>query len=302
MSSFWSLYIVLLTGANIAAAWWLIRWTAKPRKGEVAATETTGHVWDENLTEYNKPMPRWWLYLFYLSIIFAVIYLILYPGLGNFRGLLGWTQVNAYERQMAQAEKTYGPIFQKYGATDLIALSQDPEAMGTASRLFANNCAACHGSDARGGPGFPNLTDGDWLYGGSPETIRESILKGRGGLMPPLGAALGEEGIAEVTQYVLSLSGRPSNPVQAAAGQQKFAMLCAACHGPEGKGTPALGAPNLTDNIWLYGGSADTIAQTIRDGRQGRMPAHEALLGPDRVHLLAAYVYGLSHRDESSKP
>jgi cytochrome c oxidase cbb3-type subunit 3 len=302
MSSFWSLYIVLLTGANIAAAWWLIRWTAKPRKGEVAATETTGHVWDENLTEYNKPMPRWWLYLFYLSIVFAVIYLILYPGLGNFRGLLGWTQVNAYEAQMAQAEQTYGPIFQKYGATDPIALSQDPEAMGTASRLFANNCAACHGSDARGGPGFPNLTDGDWLYGGSPETIRESILKGRSGLMPPLGAALGEEGIAEVAQYVLSLSGRPSNPVQAAAGQQKFAMLCAACHGPEGKGTPALGAPNLTDNIWLYGGSADTIAQTIRGGRQGRMPAHEALLGADRVHLLAAYVYGLSHRDESSKP
>lgn len=302
MSSFWSLYIVLLTGANIAAAWWLIRWTAKPRKGEVAATETTGHVWDENLTEYNKPMPRWWLYLFYLSIVFAVIYLILYPGMGNFRGLLGWTQVNAYEMQMAQAEQTYGPIFHQYGTTDLIALSQDPEAMGTASRLFANNCAACHGSDARGGPGFPNLTDGDWQYGGNPETIHESILKGRSGLMPPLGAALGEEGIGEVAQYVLSLGGRPSNPVQAAAGQQKFAMLCAACHGPEGKGTPALGAPDLTDNIWLYGGSVETIAQTIRDGRQGRMPAHEALLGADRVHLLAAYVYGLSHRDEPSKP
>ena len=302
MSSFWSLYIVLLTGANIAAAWWLIRWTAKPRKGEVAATETTGHVWDENLTEYNKPMPRWWLYLFYLSIVFAIIYLILYPGMGNFRGLLGWTQLNAYERQMAQAEQTYGPIFHQYGATDLIALSQDPEAMGTASRLFANNCAACHGSDARGGPGFPNLTDGDWLYGGNPEIIRESILKGRSGMMPPLGAALGEEGIGEVAQYVLSLGGRPSNPVQAAAGQQKFAMLCAACHGPEGKGTPALGAPNLTDNIWLYGGSVETIAQTIRGGRQGRMPSHEALLGADRVHLLAAYVYGLSHRDEPSKP
>lgn len=302
MSSFWSLYIVLLTGANIAAAWWLIRWTARPRKGEVAATETTGHVWDEDLTEYNKPMPRWWLYLFYLSIVFAIIYLILYPGMGNFRGLLGWTQVNAYETQMTQAEQTYGPIYRQYGATDLVALSNNPEAMDTASRLFANNCAACHGSDARGGPGFPNLTDGDWLYGGSPETIRESILKGRGGMMPPLGAGLGEDGIREVTQYVLSLGGRPSNPVQAAAGQQKFAMLCAACHGPDGKGTPALGAPNLTDTVWLYGGSADTIAQTIRDGRQGRMPAHETLLGPDRAHLLSAYVYGLSRRDEPHQP
>jgi cytochrome c oxidase cbb3-type subunit 3 len=302
MSSFWSLYIVLLTAVNIAAAWWLIRWTAKPRKGEVAATETTGHVWDENLTEYNKPMPRWWLYLFYLSIVFAVIYLALYPGLGNFRGLLGWTQVNAYEAQMTQAEQTYGPIYHQYGATDLVALSKNPEAMTTASRLFANNCAACHGSDAHGGPGFPNLTDGDWLYGGGPETIRESILKGRGGVMPTFGPILGEEGIHDVAQYVVSLSGRPADPIRATAGQQKFAMLCTACHGPEGKGTPALGAPNLTDNIWLYGGSVQTIEQTIRGGRQGRMPAHEALLGADRVHLLAAYVYGLSHRDDVPTP
>lgn len=254
MSSFCSLYIVLLTLANIAAAVWLIRWTAKPRKGEPASTDTTGHVWDGDLTEYNKPMPRWWLHMFYLSIFFAVIYLLLYPGLGSFRGFLGWSQVNAYESQMASAEKTYGPLFQTYGRTDLVELSRDPEAMQTASRLFANTCAGCHGSDARGGPGFPNLTDGDWLYGGAPETIRESILKGRNGMMPALGAGLDKDSIREVTQYVLSLSGRPSDPIKAATGQQKFTMLCAACHGADGKGTPALGAPNLTDNIWLYGG------------------------------------------------
>ena len=301
MTRFWSLYIVLLTLANIAAALWLIRWTAKPRQGEPASTETTGHVWDGDLTEYNKPMPRWWLYLFYLSIVFALIYLALYPGLGNFRGLLGWSQVNAYESQMATAAQTYGPQFQAYAATDLVALGRNPEAMDTASRLFANTCAGCHGSDAHGGPGFPNLTDADWLYGGAPETIRESILKGRSGMMPPFGPILGEDGIAEVTQYVLSLSGRPSDPVKAAAGQQRFATTCAACHGADGKGTPALGAPNLTDRIWLYGGSADTIAQTVRGGRQGRMPAHEVILGSDRAHLLAAYVYQLSHGNDVAK-
>lgn len=302
MSSFWSLYVVLLTVVNIAAAVWLIRWTAKPRKDEPASTDTTGHVWDGDLTEYNKPMPRWWLYLFYLSIIFAVIYLVLYPGLGNFRGLLGWSQVAAYETQIAEAEKNYGPLFQAYAATDLAELSRDPEAMETAARLFANTCAGCHGSDAHGGPGFPNLTDGDWLYGAAPETIQETILKGRNGIMPPFGPILGEDGVREVTQYVLSLSGRPSDPVLAAAGQQKFTTICAACHGPDGKGNTALGAPDLTDSIWLYGGSADTIAQTIRDGRQGHMPAHEPILGPDRAHLLAAYVYHLSHRSSSPKP
>ena len=301
MTRFWSLYIVLLTLANIAAALWLIRWTAKPRKGEPASTETTGHVWDGDLTEYNKPMPRWWLYLFYLSIAFSLLYLVLYPGLGNFRGLLGWSQVDAYERQIASAEQIYGPRFKAYAETDLVTLSRNPEAMDTASRLFANTCAGCHGSDARGGPGFPDLTDTDWLYGGTPEAILESILKGRNGMMPPFGAVLGEEGITEVTQYVLSLSGRPSNPVKAAAGEQKFAMTCAACHGQDGKGNPALGAPNLTDNIWLYGGSADTIAQTIRGGRQGHMPAHEPILGAERAHLMAAYVYHLSHGDDVAK-
>lgn len=299
MTRFWSLYIVLLTLANIAAALWLIRWTAKPRKGEPASTETTGHVWDGDLTEYNKPMPRWWLYLFYLSIVFALIYLVLYPGLGNFRGLLGWSQVNAYESQVAEAERTYGPLFQSYAATDLVALSRNHEAMETASRLFANTCAGCHGSDAHGGPGFPTSPTPTGSMGRRRRSREHSQGTRRHDAVVRAGP--GEDGIAEVTQYVLSLSGRPSDPVKAAAGQQKFATTCAACHGSDGKGTPALGAPNLTDRIWLYGGSADTIAQTVRGGRQGRMPAHEAILGADRAHLMAAYVYHLSHGDDVAK-
>ncbi|MDY6941679.1 MAG: cytochrome-c oxidase, cbb3-type subunit III [Pseudomonadota bacterium] len=294
MNSFWSAFIIVLTLANILACWWLIRWTSKREPGETAETSTTGHVWDGDLTEYNNPLPRWWLYMFHLSIVFGLAYLVFYPGLGHFSGLLGWTQVTAYERELAAAEDRYGPLYAQYGATEITALAQNDDAMGTASRLFANNCAVCHGSDARGAPGFPNLTDDAWLYGSDPAAIKTSILNGRSGVMPALGAGLGEDGTRQVANYVMSLSGNAPDPESVAAGRDKYMMFCVACHGPEAKGNPMLGAPNLTDDAWLYGSSLAAIIETINSGRNGIMPAHKDLLGEDRSHLLAAYVYKLS--------
>lgn len=299
MNTFLSGFIIVFTIANILACWWLIRWTAKPRPGEGASTDTTGHVWDDDLTEYNKPMPRWWLILFYLTIIFGLIYLVLYPGLGSFDGVLGWSQYKEYEEQVAEARAEYAPLYEKYAAMPIPELAGNAEAMQTGQRIFANNCAVCHGSDARGARGFPNLADGDWLYGGDPSQIKASIMNGRQGMMPALGGALGEEAVEQVANYVYALNGRqPPDPAAAKAGQQGYMTYCVACHGPQGKGNPAMGAPNLTDETWLYGGSLETIKQAVVNGRQGNMPAHQDLLGPERVHVVAAYVYSLGHREE----
>jgi cytochrome c oxidase cbb3-type subunit 3 len=302
MSAFWSWFIIVLTVGNILACWWLIRWTAKPRPGEASSSETTGHVWDDDLTEYNQPMPRWWLMLFYITIVFGAVYLALYPGLGTFAGMLGWSQYEEYREEVQSARAQYAPLYDRYAATPIPELAMNAEAMETGQRLFANNCAVCHGSDARGARGFPNLADNAWLYGGSPEAIKTSILKGRAGVMPGFGQALGEQGLREVSAYVYELNGRdwPRDDL-IAAGEQRYKTLCVACHGPNGKGNQQLGAPDLTDDAWLYDGSMATIQRTIRDGRQGNaMPAHEELLGPDRVHVVAAYVYSLGDREVAS--
>ncbi|MGA7802755.1 MAG: cytochrome-c oxidase, cbb3-type subunit III [Gammaproteobacteria bacterium] len=293
-SDFWSWWVILLTIGNILACWWLIMWASKRRSGESASGEVTGHTWDEDLQEYNNPLPRWWLWLFYITLVFALVYLALYPGLGKYRGLLGWTEVSQYQKEMKQAQEKYGPIFAQYAKTPMTALIDDPKAMQAGQRLFVTYCASCHGSDARGAPGFPNLTDNDWLHGGSPEAIQKTILDGRQGVMPAWKAVLGEQGVDQVAAYVMSLSGRPVDAELAEAGKAKFQTYCVACHGADGKGNQQIGAPNLTDNIWLYGGSPGTIKQTIADGRNGRMPAHRNFLGQDKVHLLAAYVYSLS--------
>jgi cytochrome c oxidase cbb3-type subunit 3 len=273
---------------------WLIRWTAKKRPGEGAASDTTGHEWD-GLREYNNPMPRWWLGLFYLTIAFALVYLLLYPGLGNFKGLLGWTQTGAYEAEVKQVEADVAPLFAKYAATPIPELAKDPAAMATGRRLFVTNCAVCHGADGHGSRGFPNLADTIWHWGGSPEQIEQTITQGRQAAMPPWGPALGEDGVKAVATYVRSLSGKTGDPALIAAGKEKFQTLCVACHGPDGKGNPMLGAPDLTDDYWLYGGSQEAIETSIRNGRMGVMPAHKDLLNPERIHVLAAYVYGLSH-------
>jgi len=292
MPRFISVIIGAVTSLNVLACAWLIWWTARKRPNEAAAGEVTDHVWDGDLRERNNPMPRWWLILFFLSIVFCFVYFLLYPALGNFPGVLGWTKANQYQHEVSAAQRQYGPIYAQFAGRSVADLAKDKNALALGHSLFANNCINCHGSDARGAPGFPNLTDSDWLYGGDPDTIVQTIAHGREGIMPALGAALGPQGVDEVVAYVESLSGRSAPAAKVAAGQARFA-LCAACHGADGKGNQAVGAPNLTDDVWLYGGSDATIRKTIVDGRHGKMPAHQ-WLGDDRVRLLAAYVYSLS--------
>ncbi len=293
VSDYWNWYITIPTLLGIVGCFALVFWmSTKKQTGE--QIKTMGHVWDEDLEELDNPLPNWWRNMFYITLIFGLVYLVLYPGLGSFAGVLGWSQISQYQRETQTAEEKYGPIFARFSSQSIPALSKNPEAMAIGQRLFLNYCATCHGSDAGGGPGFPNLRDNDWLHGGSPEAIETTILHGRKGVMPPMGAALGgNEGVEQVAAYVLSLSGRESDPKLAAAGKQKF-MLCAACHQADGTGNQVIGAPNLTDNTWLYGGSPATIKKTITEGRNGVMPAHAEFLGKDKVHLLAAYIYSLS--------
>jgi len=298
-SEFWNFYVAALTLVGIAACA-LLLWsqsTQRVKVGEGMPSDgTTGHVWDENLTELNNPLPRWWMWLFYLTIIFGVAYLVLYPGLGSYAGKLGWKSTGAYEAELAKADAEYGPLFAGYLGKDIKAVAADPQARAVGERLFLTYCAQCHGSDARGSKGFPNLTDKDWLHGGTPEAIKTTIMEGRHGVMPSMEAAIGgAQDTENVAHYVLSLSGSTHDPIKAAFGKPKFAA-CAACHGADGKGNQAIGAPNLTDKTWLYGGSAATIMETIRKGRDNTMPPFKDFLGEAKVQVLAAYVWGLSNR------
>jgi cytochrome c oxidase cbb3-type subunit 3 len=299
-SSFWEFTIGIITVVSIIACAVLLK-TMSSRRVAGGTTQTTGHTWDEDLGEYNNPLPRWWIWLFYITIAFGLAYLVLYPGLGGYAGSYKWTSTGEYEAEVKEANAQYGPLFAKYAAQDLKQVAADPQARAIGQKLFLNYCAQCHASDAGGSKGFPNLTDRDWLYGGEPETIKTTILNGRNGIMPPLGAVLGEEGIKDVAHYVLSLSGLKSDPARAARGKEKFAV-CAACHGLDGKGNPQLGAPNLTDQVWLYGSSEATIIETITKGRNNVMPAHKDFLGEAKVHILAAYVYSLSNPQTAGKP
>ena len=304
MTSFWSWYIVILTSGTLLALIWLIFATRKGQRSDTTE-ETVGHVYD-GIEEYDNPLPRWWFMLFIGTFIFAIGYLIIYPGMGNWKGILpgydgGWTSTKQYDREMDKADERYGPIFAKYAAMPIEEVAKDDLAQKMGGRLFASHCAVCHGSDAKGAHGFPNLTDDEWIWGGAPETIKTTIMKGRNAAMPGWEAALGDAGIRNVAGYVRSLSGL-KNPegldLDLAAGEKSYGMMCIACHGAEGKGNPLLGAPNLTDRIWLYGSSFSQVQQTIRHGRNGHMPAQEDFLGNDKVHLLAAYVYGLSNNTQ----
>jgi cytochrome c oxidase cbb3-type subunit III len=292
-SAFWEYYIALISAAGIAACAVLL-WTMSSRRG-TSAESTTGHVWDEDLGEYNNPLPRWWMWMFYITIVFSAGYLALYPGLGTYEGWFGWSSTGQYTEEVKQAQDRYGPLYAKYAAADLKDVAHDSEARAMGQRLFLNNCAQCHASDAGGSRGYPNLADRDWLWGGEPEAIKASIADGRTGVMPAFGAVLGGEGTRDVAHYVLSLSGRTTDPIRVARGKDKFVATCAACHGADGKGNVALGAPNLTDRTWLHGSTEPALVETISKGRNNRMPAHRDFLGDDKVHLLAAYVYGLSN-------
>lgn len=295
MSGFTSALIAWPTLINIALVLWLLWWTSKRRGGEA---ETTGHTWDGDLQELNKPLPRWWLGLFIITVVFGLAYLALYPGLGNFKGRKQWTQISQYEEQSRQAEALLARTFAPYEKASLDELEKNAGAMRIGRNLFLNNCAGCHGSDGRGATGFPNLTDKDWLWGGQPETVLASIQNGRIGAMPPWQAALGEGGVYDVTGYVMSLSGRqPVNLFSMRNGKATFEQTCVACHGADGKGNSLLGAPNLTDSIWLHGGSEGAIVSTIANGHQGQMPAQLERLGETRTKLLAAYVLHLGQEN-----
>jgi len=290
MNAGWGIYVALLVLINVLGAVWLLFVTA--RRGKVEA-DTTGHVWDEDLSEYNHALPRWWLGLFLLTVLFSAGYLVFYPGFGANAGTLGWTSAKEVKTDLEENNRRLEATLAPFRGKALADLRHDPAALTIGHNVFVNNCAVCHGSDARGAKGYPDLTDNDWLYGGSDEQVLATITGGRGGVMPPLGAALGDDGVEQVANYVLSLSGGKADPALAAAGKARF-VICAACHGAEGKGNPIVGAPNLTDNIWLYGGSLDDIKASIRNGRSGKMPAWGELLGADRVRLVAAWVLAQS--------
>jgi len=295
LTSFWHWYVIIITVVTILACFWLLQWTkGVSNRDEDGETGTTGHVWDEDLVELNNPLPRWWLQLFYITIAFAFIYLFLFGGLGNIGGLLGWTQESQYEAEMKTATEAQEAVFVRYRQMDNNTLIADADANATGQRLFANSCAMCHGSDARGARGFPNLRDNDWLYGDSFDTVLQSIANGRAGVMPVMVGGLDERAIAELVVYVQSMSGQKADPEMAAKGKHSFDMLCIACHGVDGSGNQALGAARLNDDIWLYGGEPETIRKTVTEGRNGKMPAHKDLLSQDRRRLIAAYVLSLS--------
>jgi cytochrome c oxidase cbb3-type subunit 3 len=288
-----SVFVIVFTAINVLACLWLMWWTARTRPGETAKT---GHVWDGDLEELNNPLPMWWLGLFVGTVLFGAGYLLFYPGLGNFDGFGKWSSIARYEAQMQEQRERLDQRFASLRDKTLHELAADPGAMGTAKNLFGANCSTCHGSDARGARGFPNLADADWLWGSEEQTVYETIANGRQGVMPPLGPVLGETGVNEVASYVLSLSGRKAPADWIAAGNERFAVLCSACHGADARGNPLLGAPNLTDSTWLHGGDFDTVRATIANGRDNRMPAHIELLGESKVRLLAAYVLSLSSK------
>lgn len=293
LSSGWGLYVAIIVVLNVVASAWLLFW-ARTKTVDSGAQETMGHEFD-GIEEYDLPLPRWWLWLFIGTIAFLVVYLVLYPGFGSFGGILGWSQAGQHAAEVKEAEAEYGPMYAAWAAKPIDELAKDPAAVATGQRLFANNCAACHGADAHGGPGYPNLADSDWLFGGEPETIKTSILGGRMGVMPAFAPALGgEQGVKEVIQYVLSLSGQQHDAGLAEAGKARFNTICVACHGMDAKGNRAMGSPNLTDDIWLFGGTAEDIEYGLRNGRQGKMPAWADILGEQRAHLVATYVYSLS--------
>jgi cytochrome c oxidase cbb3-type subunit 3 len=288
-SNFWSIFIASVTIIGMVACLVLL-WVSGKTKAMTANDNTTGHVWDGDLREMNNPLPRWWVWLFIITVLFSAAYLFLYPGLGSHPGKLGWSQKGQYEAEMAKGQQEIAPIYAKFDSMSAEDVARDPQALAIGERLFLNNCAQCHGSDARGSKGFPNLTDGDWLHGGTPDRVKETITKGRIGAMPPMAAAVGTpDDVKNVAHYVLSLSGSPNDSLRASLGKAKFGA-CAACHGMDGKGNTAIGAPNLTDDVWLHGYGEAAIIAMINNGKTNQMPAQEGKLSASQIHVLTAYV------------
>jgi len=290
MTSVWSIWVIALTVVSFVLMIWIL--FANRKRGQGDPEKTTGHNYD-GIEEYDNPLPAWWFYMFVITIVWGIFYLIAYPGLGNFKGLLGWTQLDQYRSEVDAAEERFRAMRDRYLALPVEEIAEDPAVRKMGMRMFGNNCAQCHGADARGSYGFPNLTDDNWLYGGTPQAIKTSIVDGRQAAMPAWESVIGEDGVAATTAYVLGLSGRDTDEALQAEGEEVYKTYCVACHGADGSGNTALGAPNLQNGIWLYGGTPEQVAHSIRAGRNGVMPAHGELLGEDKIHILTAYVYGL---------
>jgi cytochrome c oxidase cbb3-type subunit III len=300
-ANFWSVYVAGITMVSILACL-LLLWVTARKKVVPSADNTTGHVWDGDLRESNNPMPRWWMWLFVITIVFGLAYLAAYPGLGSYPGQLAWTTRGEYAAEVEQANKELAPLYAQFTSRSAEDLAGDPRAMAIGERLFMNNCAQCHGSDARGSKGFPNLADADWLYGGAGAKITETITQGRRGQMPPMASAVGgPDDVKNVAHYVLSLSKAPHDSVRAQLGKTKFGA-CAACHGVDGKGNPAMGAPNLTDDIWLHGWGEQAIIAMVNSGKTSEMPAQTGKLTDAQIHVLAGYVWSLSNKSATPKP
>ncbi|MGE0350331.1 cytochrome-c oxidase, cbb3-type subunit III [Hydrogenophaga sp.] len=294
-NDFWSWYVGGLTLVSIVACLILL-WVSGTTKVKASADNTTGHVWDGDLREMNNPLPRWWVWLFVITVVFSLVYGVLYPTFGKYPGVLGWSSNGQHQTEVAAMEKAIAPIYAKFQDMQPQELAANAQAMAIGERLFMNNCAQCHGSDARGARSFPNLTDGDWLWGGEPAAIKTTITEGRTGVMPPMAAAVGSpEDVRNVAHYVLSLSGSPHDPVRATLGRPNFAA-CAACHGADGKGNTALGAPNLSDSTWLHGWGEEAVVRAITQGFTNQMPAQAGKLNAEQIHVLTGYVWGLSTR------
>lgn len=294
----WALFVALGTIISIllcyVLAWMVSRAKAEDNvDGEVG---TTGHVWDDDLEELNNPLPRWWLYLFFITCIFGMLYVLLYPGLGDFKGSLKWSSAGQYEDEVARIDEIAKPLFDGYLAQEIPVVASNADALEMGERLYLNYCSQCHGSDARGARSFPNLADNDWLGSGEPDYIKSTIINGRNAIMPAMAAAIGntDADVEAVANYVLSLSDSNHDAELAAVGKDKFGV-CAACHGGDGKGIAAIGAPNLTDDIWLYGGSLNSVKYAITNGLNNQMPGFGELLGEGKAHVLAAYIWSLSN-------
>lgn len=301
MSGAWSWYLIALIVLNIGGCVWLLWWTARRRPGDPAPTDTS-HVWDGDLTEYNKPLPKWWINLFFLTIVFAIGYLVWFPGFGNFTGMGKWSSASEHDAQKAAEDAKLAETFRPYDGKPIDVLARDPHAIALGRSIFSNNCSTCHGSTAQGAIGYPNLTDSIWHWGGTPERVLQTVLDGREAAMPSWGKVLtgmgGENAVDYVVAYVRTLSAPETlqNNYMAAQGKPLFESLCVGCHGPAGKGNPQMGAPDLTDDYWLYGSSTDALRETITNGRHGAMPAWRPLIGETRARLVAAYVWSLSHK------
>lgn len=295
INEFWSMYVIVISVVGVLACV-LLLWFSSSIKVSSVDDGTTGHVWDGDLRELNNPLPRWWMWLFVITIVFAIFYFAMYPGLGKFTGQLAWSSAGQHAAEVAKAEKELAPMYQKYLDMPPEQVAKDPQAMAIGERLFMNNCAQCHGSDARGSKGFPNLTDKDWLYGGTPDKILETLINGRNGNMPPMGAAVGgAEEVRNLANYVLSLSNAPHDSVRAGLGKSKF-VACAACHGQDGKGSQTIGAPNLTDDVWLHGFGENTIVAMVNGGKNNVMPSQRAKFNDGQLKVLSSYVWSLSQK------